>query len=51
MKKDKLDKLVDEVFDQIGEIKHGDCGKGEYRGYGGLLDKNGNLIGFKTDHL
>ena len=51
MNKDKLDKIIGDIFSEIGEIKHGDCDKGEYLGYNGLLNENGDLIAFKLTDL
>ena len=40
MKKDKLDKLVDQIFSEMGKIEEGQ------KIYVGLLDKHGELIGY-----
>jgi len=51
MNTEKLDKIVDIVFQEIGEIEHGDSDKGKYQGYFGLLNENGEVIAFKLPDI
>jgi len=44
MNKDKLDKIVDMIFREIGEMKEGLGGEGTYRNMSGLINEDGELL-------
>lgn len=46
MNKEKLDKIIDIIFQEVGELRDGFSGHEDFEGYYGLLDNDGKLLAY-----